>query len=165
MVTVRNVPLTGVRLDEWQQGYAAAAALHGILTGAPAPRAVVRVPPIGIIRRASTGVATSSDPLVAKALHLIREHPVGLAGVDDLVGLLGVSRRTLEQRFRRGTDSTLHKLIVQRQLGEAKRLLRSGGLTLEQVARQCGYTSVQYFATAFKRETRMTPGEYRARHH
>ena len=75
---------------------------------------------------------------------------------------VGVSRRTLEMRFRRETGSTVHATLTAQRMEVAKRLLRKGGQPVAQVAEILGFSSVHYFTTAFKREVGETPGAYRA---
>ncbi len=158
------VPLTAVTLDDWQQGYEAARMAHRmILDHSSGGRRVLRIPPAGLMRRESTGACTNRDPLVAKALHLIEMHPAGGLGVDDLARRLGVSRRNLEQRFRSGTGSTPHAAILERRIKEAKRLLGAGSSSVVDVAEACGFGTVHYFTTAFKRTCGITPGAFRKR--
>ena len=156
-----SVPLTGVVPDFWQQGYEAARMVHRLMEGKRIERRIVRIAPTGIARRESTGVATTSDPVVLKVLHGIRERPLGRLPIEQLARYAGISRRTLEQRFRKETGRTLHEAIKQRRLQEAKRLLHAGELTVTEVAEAAGYASVHYFSTVFKREVGQTPGQWR----
>lgn len=157
------VPLTAVIPDSWQQGYEAARMVHRLMDGERIGKRIVRIGPAGLVRRESTGVETIRDPLVAKVLHGIRELPMGRLSIEQLAAYAGVSRRTLEQRFRRVTGRTLHVAIMRRRISEAKRLLKAGKGTVGQVAQAAGYSSVHYFTTAFKREVGETPGGYRKR--
>jgi LacI family transcriptional regulator len=155
------VPMTAVMPDFWQQGYEAAAWLGRMIAGEPPTRRILRVPPVSLVRRESTGVAGSRDPVVAKVLHLLDQQAGRELEVAELVRLAGVSRRTLEERFRRETGTTLHAAQLRRRMQEARRLLRNPGATVADVAYRCGFSSVHYFTTAFKREVGTTPGAYR----
>jgi len=158
------IPLTAVTLDRWQQGYDAAQLLHQMIQGKPPPTPIQRIPPAGLIRRQSTGVAGGRDPIVAKALHLISEGPPKGVEITGLTQLTGTSRRALELRFKKETGTTLHRAIINQRITEAKRLLGTGKSTVAEVSEQCAFSSVQYFTAAFKRETGETPGDYRKRH-
>jgi LacI family transcriptional regulator len=155
------VPLTAVMLDDWQLGYNAAAWMHRMIRGGDACQRIVRIPPSGLLRRESTGISGDRDPLIAKALHLI-DGPVdaGLT-VDELAKRVGVSRRKLEKRFRKVTGSTPHAAILDRRITEAKRLLEIGSESISEVGQACGFSSVHYFTTAFRREVGEAPGAYR----
>ena len=155
------VPLTGVVIDEWQQGYEGAALVHRMIAGEEVGKVIKLVAPLGLERRESTRVTGSRDPLVAKALHLIRERPVENLGVDALARMAGVSRRSLEMKFRKETGKTIHEAVVRRRMSEAKRLLAVGDVSIAEVAERCRFSSVHYFSAAFKREVGETPGHYR----
>jgi LacI family transcriptional regulator len=155
------VPLTAVMLDDWQLGYNAAAWMHRMIRGEDACQRIVRIPPSGLLRRESTGTTGDRDPVVAKALHLI-EGPVDAdLTVDELAKRVGVSRRKLEKRFRKVTGSTPHAAILDRRITEAKRLLEIGSESISEVGQACGFSSVHYFTTAFRREVGEAPGAYR----
>ncbi|MCH7227121.1 helix-turn-helix domain-containing protein [Haloferula sp. A504] len=156
------VPFTGIVPDFWQQGYEAAGLLHRMIIGEARSCSIRRVPPVGVVRRESTGVAGSRDPVVAKVIHLLGESAGRTLGVAELARLAGVSRRTLEMRFRRETGMTLHALQTKLRMDEAKRLLGSAKRTVTEVAIECGFSSVHYFTTAFKREVGVTPGAFRS---
>jgi len=157
------VPLTGVVIDEWQQGYEAAAMVYRIMMGEEKRRVVRRVKPLALDRRESTGVVGSRDPVVAKVLHLIEKRWNRRLGVDDLAEAAGVSRRTLETKFRRATNPSVHVALTRRRMDEAKRLLRTGRRTIFEISEECRFSSAHYFSSAFKRETGETPGRYRKR--
>jgi AraC family transcriptional regulator of arabinose operon len=51
--------------------------------------------------------------------------------------------------------------ILQGRIEFAKRLLTSTNLTVEEISRQCGYSSAFALMRHFKTETGQTPTEYR----
>jgi LacI family transcriptional regulator len=155
------VPLTAVLLDDWQLGYDVAAWMHRMIRGEAHQQRILRIQPSGVLRRESTGTTGERDPVVAKALHVI-EGPVDAdLTVDELAKRVGVSRRKLELRFRKITGGTLHSAILDRRITEAKRLLESGFESISEVGQACGFSSVHYFTTAFRREVGESPGAYR----
>jgi LacI family transcriptional regulator len=157
-----TVPMSAVRPDFWQQGYVAARVLHGMLRGRDYPgRKLIRIRQNEFIGRESTGRATTRDPFVRKALHGLEEGDLGSLSVDGLVRYAGMSRRTLEQRFKKELGTTLHRAISKRRIDEATRLLRAGDLTVAEVGFKCGFSSLHYFSTAYKKETGQTPGRVR----
>lgn len=156
------IPMSAVRPDFWQQGYVATRLLHGILRGSDHPgRKLIRIRQNSFIERESTGRPTTRDPAVRKALHGLEEGDLQSLSVDGLVRYAGMSRRTLEQRFKKELGTTLHRAISKRRIDEATRLLRAGDLTVAEVGFQCGFSSLHYFSTAYKRETGQSPGRIR----
>jgi LacI family transcriptional regulator len=156
-----RVPLTGVVLDDWQQGHEAARMLHGLLEGKQPQPATVSIKPIGVRRRDSTGLCTNHDPVVAKALHLIHGPHGTTFTVDDIVSQVAASRRTLEIRFRKATGKSLHETLTERRIRDAKRALRNNSHTVSEIADACGYSSVHYFSAAFRRVTGIAPSDWR----
>ena len=67
-------------------------------------------------------------------------------------------------RFKAETGYTLHEYLIHRRVEEAHRRLSSTDEDITNIAHNLGFSSSQYFATVFRRETGMTPGEYRDSH-
>lgn len=82
--------------------------------------------------------------------------------VADCARELGVSDGHLHTLVREATGQPPGRLIRRRQTLEAKRLLARTDLTVRQVARDAGFADPAYFSRFFRRETGLTPGEYRA---
>jgi AraC-like DNA-binding protein len=74
---------------------------------------------------------------------------------------VGLSYRQLSRHFVNETGMSPKAYQLQVRLREAKRLLRNTGMTLSDVAYELGFSSLQHFSTAFRREYDMTPGCYR----
>jgi len=83
--------------------------------------------------------------------------------VDRLAAAAHLSRRTFVRAFRVATGSTPAAWVRSRRLDEARLLLESTQLPVEQVAAHCGFgnavTLRQIFAEAFG----STPSSYRKR--
>ncbi|MFJ3219280.1 AraC family transcriptional regulator [Kitasatospora sp. NPDC086801] len=76
---------------------------------------------------------------------------------------LGVSPGHLQTLVKQATGRTPGGLIRRQQTLEAKRLLACTDLTIRQVSKEAGFADPAYFCRFFRRETGMTPGEFRAR--
>ena len=64
--------------------------------------------------------------------------------------------------FRRETDIGFVQYLNQLRVDHACRLLLTQpGLTMTEIAPQCGFASERYFFTTFRRWTGVTPGEFR----
>ena len=74
-----------------------------------------------------------------------------------------ISRTALENGFRELLDRTPHAEITRVRLRHAQQLLTATTLPVSQVAVRCGYERTEYFSTAFRRETGLSPSEYRRR--
>ncbi|GAA0272449.1 AraC family transcriptional regulator [Streptomyces polychromogenes] len=76
---------------------------------------------------------------------------------------LGVSAGHFQTLVRRATGRSPGSLIRQQQTLEAKRLLAGSDMTVRQIARLGGFADPAYFCRFFRRETGMSPGEFRGR--
>ncbi|MEU8774204.1 AraC family transcriptional regulator [Streptomyces sp. NPDC048606] len=82
--------------------------------------------------------------------------------VSSVARELGVSSGHLHFLVKEATGQTPGRLMRRRQTLEAKRLLSRTDLTIRQVARDTGFADPAYFSRFFRRETGLSPGEYRA---
>jgi AraC-like DNA-binding protein len=80
---------------------------------------------------------------------------------NRLMEHVAVSRATLERRFRRVLGRSPKAEIERVRLERAKRLLSETPYKLHQIAITVGYQTAAQFAIAFKRQTGLTPGQYR----
>jgi AraC family transcriptional activator FtrA len=72
-----------------------------------------------------------------------------------------VSPRTFARRFRAETGTTPHRWILHQRILEARRLLESTELPIEEVASSCGFGSAASMRVHFQRKTGTTPTAYR----
>jgi len=84
--------------------------------------------------------------------------------IEGVAHRLGVSAVWLHQVFVRETGASPGDWIQARRISEAKKRLLESTETHEQIALDLGYSSGQSFATSFRRQSGMTPSEYRKLH-
>lgn len=70
------------------------------------------------------------------------------------------SKTHICRTFIKNTKKTFNQTLIELRLSNAKAFLEEG-LTVEAVARKVGYNSVEYFQRLFKKETGISPGEYK----
>lgn len=123
----------------------------------------ITVPPGRVVERDSSRVIATEDPAVRRALATIRLRGAERIGVDDIVSTVDVGRRSLEQRFRRETGRTILQAIHHTRALRSADLLRDTNRTMEAIATDVGFGSVQRFYRVFRETYSMTPGEFRMR--
>jgi AraC-like DNA-binding protein len=98
---------------------------------------------------------------VKTALAWIDEHLGENISVGTVARVVGLGTRHFNGLFLKETGSTLHQHIARRRLQRAKILLLRKHETVLFIATELGFPSSQYFATAFKKQTGLTPNAYR----
>lgn len=156
-------PLSSIAQGTEQIGYRAAELLDELMSGRRTQPAHLVVPPLGLVKRQSTDLQSIDEALVSRALDFVRAHATDPADVSDVVRALDVSRSTLEVRFRARLGRTVYEEIRRVRLQEARRLLLTTRLPLDEVARRSGYRTVHYLCHVFRRELGQTPGQFRTR--
>ncbi len=104
------------------------------------------------------------DPVVHDAQSLIQSNGVQPLTVASVAAAVGVSPRTLSRRFRAALDLTPQSYIEEVRIDAARRILEEGGRRVERIGAEVGFTDGAGFRRAFKRQTGLTPLEYRRRY-
>ena len=76
---------------------------------------------------------------------------------------LSISERTLNIRFKAETGISVGAFLHRERIACVKRLLEETDLPIAEVALVAGYASERSLYRAWKRETDLTPGEYRSK--
>ncbi|WP_139903170.1 response regulator transcription factor [Clostridium thermarum] len=63
--------------------------------------------------------------------------------------------------FKNNTGKTINKYILQYRISKAKEMLRDRKMKINDIAAKVGYSDGNYFTKTFKKETGLTPSEYR----
>lgn len=155
--------LSSVVLDVEDAGFAAAAALDAAMRGNPVANRRIRFGGVRIRARESTARFVGRDGLVAKANALVREGLGGRLSVAEMARTLGVSRRTLEARFKAETGVPIGESIICARLEKARRLLSETDLRHEEIAAACGLSSASHMAALFRRRFGAPPSSFRPR--
>ena len=83
--------------------------------------------------------------------------------LEELAFLFRTNRSTLCKEFRRETNKSLGEYLADKKTEEAKKLLLYKEKSITQIADELKFDSVPYFCEFFKKQTGLTPSEYRQR--
>jgi LacI family transcriptional regulator len=155
-------PMTSVDVNAEQIGYAAAELLDRLMSGRKPPTVPTLLAPRGVVTRRSTDVLASEDPVVNKAVAFIRENRGRGLQVTDVISHLKMSRASLEPRIKKVLGRTIHQEIQRVQLERVKELLVGSPMPIKQIAREGGFSCVQYLTRVFRTATGETPARYRS---
>ncbi len=156
-----RVSLSSVEQGTREIGYQAAKLLHRLLNGQNVSYTPILVSPVTVHARNSTDYRSLNDPLVMQAMHYIRHNACKGIKTEQVLDHLRISRSNLEQRFKNELNKTIHQVIHEEKIFRAKQLLQQTDISIQEISEICGYPSIQYFYSVFKKEFGMTPREFR----
>ncbi len=81
--------------------------------------------------------------------------------LESLAREAGYSRAHFLRMFRESTGTTPHQYVMQRRIAHAEKLLSANQLGVADIAVACGFSSQAHLTLAFKKQTGVTPAEYR----
>ena len=84
--------------------------------------------------------------------------------LQDVAAAVNMSKSRFSAVFSQCTGQTFTEYLIYLRLTKAKELLRSTGEKTSRIAYETGYNDAHYFSYIFKKNTGMTPSEYRAQY-
>ncbi len=153
--------LSSIVLPGRQVGFEAGRLLEDLIRGKKPPRHPKRLPPEGIVTRASTDAVAVGDARIAAALRLIQDKACGGLDVEAVARVAGLNRRSLEIKFRRLLDRSPLQEIRRVRVERARQLLVETDLTLDQIAELTGFPNSQRMAVVFRDLRGESPGACR----
>ncbi|MCL6457495.1 MAG: AraC family transcriptional regulator [Gorillibacterium sp.] len=108
-----------------------------------------------------TAVKSENEQIIAGVLSYLIEHYQETFYIDDLLPLFPVSRSRLFQLFREITGNTIKQFLTEYRLNIAKQMLLQTDLPVTEVASTNGFGDMSHFFHVFKKETGLTPKQYR----
>lgn len=98
---------------------------------------------------------------IRKLETLIDEHFRAFKLLDDYANMMFISPKHLNNICKKGLDKTVTKLIHERLLIEAKRLLLFTDNTITEISFELGFTDKSYFMRFFKKHMSLTADRFR----
>lgn len=84
--------------------------------------------------------------------------------VSELATQLGMTRERLSRDFASAYGVALSAYLKRRQIRHAQRLLQSSVLSTTRIGYLCGFGTRRTFYRAFRRDTGLSPDQYRRMH-
>jgi transcriptional regulator GlxA family with amidase domain len=100
------------------------------------------------------------DDLVLKA-QAIMEKRYAEVNIKNLADRIGISRRSLERRFKAATGETPLKYLHRLRVEAAKRIIETKNWAFDEIAYHVGYENSSYFRKVFTELCHITPKDYR----
>jgi len=158
--------LSSIALSTQRAGYEAAQVLGKLMEGQKVAEneQEVTVSPLHVVTRQSTDIMAIEDKQVAEAVHFIRNHSNKVIQVGDVAEAAGLSRRILEQRFRKVLAHSVHEEIKYARVNQMAKMLIGTTLSISQIARSLGFPYTNNISRYFKRQKGISPLEYRKKY-
>lgn len=155
--------MSSIMPNAFRTGVYAAEILDRMLRGERLSGRKHSIEPLGVRKRLSTDVLAVGDKHVAEAVAFIRNNAHKNLRVEDLLGVVPLSRRVLEARFRKALNRTPHQEISRARANAVRELLLESDMSLSQISEALGIEHPEYLSVFFKKETGLSPREYRDR--
>lgn len=104
---------------------------------------------------------TVEDSVVSDCITLFESRYDSRISLDMLCQRHAVSKQGLIRKFRQHTGKTPTEYLLAVRLRQSKSLLKETALSVGQIAERCGFESVYYFSSFFKRATGTSPTDFR----
>lgn len=109
----------------------------------------------------SMAYTKEDENFLEKLNDIITEHIADTdLDVDQIAGLMNLSRPTLYRKIKAISDLTPNELITLSRLKKAAELILQGEMRIYEIAESVGFSSQSYFSRAFSRQFNMTPSQF-----
>ena len=116
-----------------------------------------------LVGREGAGPGAQSAGIIEDSVAYINDHLTQELSLEGLAAQAALSPFYFSRLFKRETGFSPHRYILATRISNAKFLLQSTADSVKKICFTVGFTSESSFCTAFKKETGLTPSEYRAR--
>lgn len=99
--------------------------------------------------------------IVAEIENIIQTQYASCLTIDSIAKTMHFTPNYIGMVFKSVKGIGINRYLMNVRMDNAQRLLRESDLPVGEIALQCGYENVTYFHSCFKKETGITPNEYR----
>lgn len=103
----------------------------------------------------------NTNPIIADIIQYLNENLNSNITLDELAQKVGYSQSYISKIFRKETNLSITSYLIHLRIEHAKELLADDFLSIQDIAEQTGFSSLQYFSKLFKSKTGYTPSEFR----
>lgn len=110
-------------------------------------------------------VSNGISPQIKQSCDYICLHLEEKLDIHTLASRLGYTDYYFSNKFKKEVGMSVRDFIMKQKVEKAKHLLVSTNMEVQDISDTPGYGSQSHFGDIFRRETGMTPREYRNQHH
>lgn len=101
------------------------------------------------------------SPTVQKVIVMIDSNIASDLSLSELATSLNINPSYLSTVFKKETGKTVTAYVNERRIELAQELLKTTSLQIQTIAQYCGIIDVHYFTRLFKKQTGLSPKQYR----
>lgn len=102
-----------------------------------------------------------SQNRISDAVSYINKYFYKSVSLQQLADIAALSPYYFSRVFTRETGMTPHKYLIATRMANAKFLLKTSQISVKEIAFRSGFSDESAFCTAFKKQEKVTPNEYR----
>jgi len=114
-------------------------------------------------KKKETGPPTTQQSLLQKYIQLVNNHYIDKRTVQEYADLLSVTSNHLSQSIKLTSGKNAHAYITDRLASEARSLIQYTDLEITEIAYQLNFSDPANFGKFFKKQTGVSPSEFRKR--
>ena len=100
---------------------------------------------------------------LSRSIRYINENYTTQIKIPDLAKMENICMTSYNKAFKKQMGMSPTKYIIMLRTNNAKELLCTTNMTIQKIGAICGYDDVNFFRKTFKKETDISPSEYRKR--
>ena len=158
---IASIPISSVDTDTRRMGYEAARMLDRMMDGEPVDPQGVVISPRFVKTRKSSDIQALDNRYAAEALHTIWQHFMEPIRVDDVAGLVPITRRRLQTLFYENVGRTMHQELARVRTACACRYLKHTNLKIFEIVERCGFNTSLHLHRTFQAILGIGPKEFR----
>ena len=106
-------------------------------------------------------IEITDNEVVNRVIKFIQRNFYNQISNEDIANVCSCSVSTLCHLFRKFKGISVHKYICNLRLSYAKELLETSNLSVTSIAHKSGFSDYNYFSVKLKKETGLSPSQYR----
>ena len=107
------------------------------------------------------GTSTCHNETVRSCISFLEKNYQKAITLTALANEFNISKQWLILKFKKNVNKTPFEYLNEIRLHHGKNFLINGDYTINEIAEKCGFNNVYYFSNFFKKQTGMTPTDFR----
>jgi len=162
--SISDPPLSSIALNVEPAGYGAADLLNRLMNGEPMQGQEIIVTATHVVKRQSTDVLSINDSNIVNAIRFIKQNAKNKISVNDVVAQTYISRRSLEEKFKKNLYRTINEEIKRVRVEQITQVLIESSLSISEITSLFNFTGAEHISRYFKKEKGLGLREFRKLH-